>query len=218
MKISASVLASQLTNLSQVLPNFNPQSIDYIHIDVMDGNYVPQISFGEAITQEISKLTSIPLDIHLMVQKPEDHFRKYLDFKPSFVTFHQETTYFGVRLADEIRKSGAKVGVSINPMTPVSSLKNLIPYIDLILIMTVDPGFYGQSFILGGLEKIKEAKDLVAGTQIQIEVDGGVNETNIRNITHAGADICVVGAGLFKSGNPSDNGRKLKEISSKEFT
>ncbi|MCG9874255.1 MAG: ribulose-phosphate 3-epimerase [Leptospiraceae bacterium] len=212
MKISASILATKLTQLGNILPEFQSTSIDYIHMDVMDGNYVPQISFGEAITQEVSQLTKIPLDVHLMVSKPEDHFRKYLEFKPSYVTFHQETTNFGVRLSDEIRKANAKVGVSINPMTPVSSLKYLLPYIDLILIMTVDPGFYGQKFIQGGLDKIKEAKDLSSGFDISIEVDGGVNETNIRSISEAGADICVVGAGLFKVGDPSENGKKLKDL------
>lgn len=212
MKISASVLATQITNLSQTLPGLDPKSVDYIHIDVMDGNFVPQISFGEAINAEIGRLTAIPLDVHLMVAKPEDHFRKYLDAKPSYVTFHQETTDFGVRLSDEIRKSGAKVGVSLNPMTPVASLKYLLPYIDLVLVMTVDPGFYGQKFIQGGLDKIREAKDLVCGRDILIEVDGGVNDSNIAQIAQAGADIAVVGAGLFKVGDPSSNGKKLKEL------
>jgi ribulose-phosphate 3-epimerase len=214
MKISASILATKLIQLGNILPTLDPKAIDYIHMDVMDGNYVPQISFGEAITKEVSQSTTIPLDVHLMVARPEDHFRKYLDLQPRYLTFHQETTDFGVRLSDEIRKSGSKVGVSINPMTPVTSLKYLLPYIDLILIMTVDPGFYGQKFIQGGLDKIREAKDISSGFSIEVEVDGGVNASNIQEIKKAGADICVVGAGLFQTGDPSENGRNLKSLTS----
>ncbi|WCL47919.1 ribulose-phosphate 3-epimerase [Leptospira sp. GIMC2001] len=212
MKISASILATSITQLGRIIPSINPEAVDYIHMDVMDGNYVPQISFGEAITREVKELTTIPLDVHLMVKKPEDHFQKYLDLKPAYVTFHQETTDFGVRLSDEIRKSGSKVGISLNPMTPVTSLKYILPYIDMILIMTVDPGFYGQKFILGGLDKIKEAADMVSHLPIDIEVDGGVNASNIADIRKAGANICVVGAGLFKEGDPSSNGLNLKKL------
>ncbi len=212
MKISASVLASRILSLSSTLHTLDREKIDYIHIDVMDGNYVPQISFGEAITREIGESTSIPLDIHLMVRKPEDHFRNFLNLRPEILTFHRETTEFGIRLSDEIRKAGVKVGVSLNPSTPVSTLKHLLSYVDLILIMTVDPGFYGQKFVEGGLDKIREAKDLVSGREILIEVDGGVNTSNISSIFKAGADICVVGAGLFQEGSPNQNADLLKSL------
>ncbi|TGK08704.1 ribulose-phosphate 3-epimerase [Leptospira fletcheri] len=212
MKISASILAAQLTSLSSQIPSFQQESIDLIHMDVMDGNFVPQISFGEAITKEVKGMTSIPLDVHLMVEKPENHVAKYFELHPYCITFHAETTRFPIRLAQEIKKSGTKVGVSLNPGTPVQVLETLLPYLDLVLIMTVEPGFYGQKFVDGGLEKIRKVKSLISSFPIELEVDGGVNDSNIRALAEAGTDICVVGAGLFKTGTPNDNGKKLKKI------
>lgn len=181
-------------------------------MDVMDGNFVPQISFGEAITKEVKGMTSIPLDVHLMVEKPENHVAKYFELNPYCITFHAETTRFPIRLAQEIKKSGTKVGVSLNPGTPVQALETLLPYLDLVLIMTVEPGFYGQKFVDGGLEKIRKVKSLISSFPIELEVDGGVNDSNIHALSEAGTDICVVGAGLFKTGNPNENGKKLKKI------
>ncbi|PJZ69539.1 ribulose-phosphate 3-epimerase [Leptospira perolatii] len=212
MKISASILATQLTSLSSHVPNFKQDSIDLIHLDVMDGNFVPQISFGEALCKEVKAMTKIPMDVHLMVEKPENHVAKYYELDPYCITFHLEKTDFPIRLAQEIKKSGTKVGVSINPGTTAQSLEPLLPYIDLALIMTVEPGFYGQKFVQNGLEKIRKVKELIGSYPIEIQVDGGVNETNIAELAKAGADICVVGAGLFKSGNPNDNGTMLKRL------
>jgi ribulose-phosphate 3-epimerase len=212
MKISASVLASRLTTLSHDVVNY--QNIDYLHMDVMDGNFVPQISFGEAIVGEIHKSSNIPLDVHLMVKNPELHVPKYFGFKPYCITFHYEATDFSVRLADEIRKSGAKVGISLNPQTPVQLLEPILDSIDLILIMTVDPGFYGQKFFSGGLTKIQKAKDMIGTRKIEIEVDGGVNEETIPKIAKAGADLCVVGAYLYKNQDPSGASKHLKSLCS----
>ncbi|GBF37652.1 ribulose-phosphate 3-epimerase [Leptospira johnsonii] len=212
MKISASILATQLTALASTVPNFKKEGIDLVHMDVMDGNFVPQISFGEAINKEIKAMTQIPLDVHLMVEKPENHVHKYYELNPYCITFHTETTRFPIRLAQEIKKNGPKVGVSLNPGTPVSVLETLLPYIDLVLIMTVEPGFYGQKFVDGGMDKIRKTKSLISNYPIELEVDGGVNDTNIKELAQAGVDICVVGAGLFKSGDPSENGIRLKSL------
>ncbi|GBF49056.1 pentose-5-phosphate-3-epimerase [Leptospira ryugenii] len=212
MKISASILAAKLSHLAVDLPKYDPTSIDFIHMDVMDGNFVPQISFGEAFTKEVKSLTNIPLDVHLMVRRPEDHVPKYFEFKPYCITFHIETTHFSVRLAEEIRKSGAKVGISLNPQTPVESISHLLPYLDLVLLMTVDPGFYGQSFVASGIDKIKRMRELTAKHGILLEVDGGVNESNIKTLSDLGVDLCVVGSGLYKTGDPNTQGKKLKQL------
>jgi ribulose-phosphate 3-epimerase len=212
MKISASILAAPITGLERILPSLDPKKIDYIHMDIMDGNYVPQISFGEAVTGEVKKLTSIPLDVHLMVKNPELEVPKYYSFKPEIITFHAEATHFGVRLAEDIRKQGIKAGVALNPGTPLAMIENLIPYLDLILIMTVDPGFYGQSFVKGGLEKIRKAKEMTKGTSIIIEMDGGLNTFNVRDIISAGAELCVAGSAVFKDEKPNENAFQLKSL------
>ncbi|MDF3821500.1 ribulose-phosphate 3-epimerase [Leptospira sp. 96542] len=212
MKISASILATKITGLSSEIPTYKKESIDYIHIDVMDGNFVPQISFGEAITKEVGSLTDIPLDVHLMVKNPELHVPKYFEMKPYCITFHIETTNFSVRLAEEIRKQGIKVGVSLNPQTPPESISQILPYLDLVLLMTVDPGFYGQSFVKSGFSKIETIRKMTKPYGIELEVDGGVNESNIGKLAELGVDLCVVGSGLYKTGNPNEQGKKLKEL------
>ncbi|TGL14789.1 ribulose-phosphate 3-epimerase [Leptospira levettii] len=218
MKISASILAAKLTGLSQELPTYNKDSIDLIHIDVMDGNFVPQISFGEAFTKEVKSHTDIPLDVHLMVSNPELHVPKYFDLKPYCITFHIETTNFSVRLAEEIRKAGIKVGVSLNPQTPPESISQILPYLDLVLLMTVDPGFYGQSFVKSGFEKIAAVRKLTKPYNIELEVDGGVNESNMEELAKLGVDITVVGSGLYKTGDPNAQGKKLKELAASART
>ncbi|MCW7508904.1 ribulose-phosphate 3-epimerase [Leptospira levettii] len=218
MKISASILAAKLTGLSQELPTYKKDSIDLIHIDVMDGTFVPQISFGEAFTKEVKSHTDIPLDVHLMVSNPELHVPKYFDLKPYCITFHIETTNFSVRLAEEIRKAGIKVGVSLNPQTPPESISQILPYLDLVLLMTVDPGFYGQSFVKSGFEKIAAVRKLTKPYNIELEVDGGVNESNMEELAKLGVDITVVGSGLYKTGDPNAQGKKLKELAASART
>lgn len=218
MKISASILAAKLTGLSAELPTYKQENIDLIHIDVMDGNFVPQISFGEAFTKEVKSHTGIPLDVHLMVSNPELHVPKYFDLNPYCITFHIETTNFSVRLAEEIRKAGIKVGVSLNPQTPPESISQILPYLDLVLLMTVDPGFYGQSFVKSGFEKIAAVRKLTKPYNIELEVDGGVNESNMEELARLGVDITVVGSGLYKTGDPNAQGKKLKDLAASART
>ncbi len=212
IQVSASILAAPLTSLSTVIPKLKQNAIDLIHLDVMDGNFVPQISFGEALCKEVKSLTKIPLDIHLMVNNPEKEVPKYFALKPQYITFHIEATNFPIRLAEEIKKQGIKVGVAINPSTPASRINTILPYMDLLLLMTVEPGFYGQNFIKTGLEKINRAKEIIGSYPIVIEVDGGVNLNNIERISEFGAKIVVAGSALFHDGKANENALKLKKL------
>jgi ribulose-phosphate 3-epimerase len=214
MKLSASIIATSLTALSTTLPKYDKNWIDYIHLDVMDGNFVPQITFGEGLSKEVASLTNIPLDVHLMVSNPEREVPKYYDIKPAFLTFHAETTDFMVRLCDEIRSRGIKAGVSLNPATPLEKIESILPYVDLVLLMTVDPGFYGQAFFKGGFDKIKKAKDMFSKFDhpILLEVDGGVNSENIAKLSQLGVDICVTGSALYKGSDPNSRAVSLKNL------
>lgn len=215
MKISASVLATSITSLDTVLTALRPGAIDYIHMDVMDGHFVPQISFGEGVCREVGQLTEIPLDVHLMVDRPENHVSKYYELKPEYITFHAEATDFMVRLCEDIRNHGSKAGIALNPSTPLDTIRYVLPYIDLILIMTVDPGFYGQKFFQSGIAKIQAAREMIADQPIALEVDGGVNTDNIAAIDRAGANICVAGSAVFSKGSPSENSSQLKKLTDK---
>jgi ribulose-phosphate 3-epimerase len=216
MKIAPSLLAAPLTKLSETLKTLVKGETDFLHLDVMDGHFVPQLSYGEAICEAIGKETDVPLDVHLMVSKPESEVPKYFSMKPHFITFHYETTSFPVRLAQSIRKMGIKAGLAVNPVTPIESIIDLIPYFDMFLIMSIEPGFYGQSFLENSYDRIARFSKLrnqycsKTGGEIVIEVDGGVTDKNIRQLKDVGVDICVAGSFVFKSGAPGEKIRELK--------
>lgn len=212
MKLSPSILASDLTDLKNILKTIENQ-VDYLHLDIMDGHFVPTLSFGEVYVKLIKEHSKIPLDVHLMVENPEKEVPKYFEFEPFVITFHYEATNFPVRLANEIKKNNIRCGISINPKTPVEFLEPFLEYIDLVLIMSVEPGFYGQKFIDFSVGKIKKLKELILKKNLptQIEVDGGINEKNLGEVLKAGADIVVGGASVFK-GNILENIQKLKSI------
>ena len=185
--------------------------IDFIHLDVMDGHFVPQLSFGEAYSREISKHSSIPLDVHLMVSNPEHEVPKYLELQPHFLTYHIEATHAPVRLAQSIRDSNVKVGLALSPGTPVHSLEPMLDYIDLVLLMSVEPGYYGQSFLSSSIDRVQAIKKMCINRNILLEVDGGINADNIQKLNTAGADITVVGGACFKTPDANESVRKLKQ-------
>ncbi|MDH5719643.1 MAG: ribulose-phosphate 3-epimerase [Spirochaetia bacterium] len=208
MKISPSILAANLTKLSESLGKLDINAADFIHLDIMDGHFVPPITFGEQISAAIKKETTIALDVHLMTSNPEAEVLKYIPLEPHNITFHYEATKFPVRLAEQIRKSGIKPGIALNPSTPIAVIKDIYTFFDLFLIMTVEPGYYGQSFLPNSLARIAEFNELRKSLSEKtdhfplLEVDGGVNADNAVMLREAQVDIAVAGSFVFKSDDP----------------
>lgn len=217
--ISPSIIASDLTTIGEQARQFDPGIIDLLHLDVMDGNFVPNLTFGPGFIGDLKKHTSIPLDVHLMIERPERSFEQYIKTKPWSVTIHYESTRFPARILSEIRAARITAGLSINPATPVETVYDLLPYTDMVLIMSVDPGFYGQPFMdaaVGRIEKLSSFIKKRAGDQVRIQVDGGINKDNIARVVAAGASIIVVGNSAFKGGDINGNIRQLLASANKQ--
>jgi ribulose-phosphate 3-epimerase len=200
MKISPSILASDLTDLKNTLTSMDKSVIDMLHIDVMDGHFVPAISFGELYTKTVQSHTAIPLDVHLMVSRPEIEIPKYYDMKPYVITYHMETTAFPVRLAQDIRTHNIRAGIALNPGTSETLLFPVLDHIDMVLFMSIEPGFYGQKFIDSIRRKIQTIADYRSKNTLsfEIQIDGGITEQNIALVKSDGVDICVAGSSAFK--------------------
>lgn len=196
MKVAPSVLTADFSNLKQELKTIDTS--DYIHIDVMDGHFVPNISFGPAITKQIDEQTHIPLDVHLMVTDPKEWVHKFVFSKTAYITIHVESNHVSETLK-MIEKHKVKKGISLKPNTPISRLTPYINEVDLVLVMTVEPGFGGQSFMEDMLDKVRKLVDMrkTLGLNFIIEVDGGVNDKTIEQCRHAGVDMVVAGSYLF---------------------
>ncbi len=197
--LAPSLLSADFSNLAEAVRLCEDKGSGFIHIDVMDGHFVPQITYGQPVIKSIRKLTQLPFDVHLMVERPEEMVDSFAAAGADFITFHQEATVHIDRLISHIHSLGKKAGISIVPSTPVSAIKEVLPLVDLVLVMTVNPGFGGQKLIPYCVEKIKEL-DLLRKEKkygFLISVDGGVNNETVDSVLKAGADVVVSGSAFF---------------------
>lgn len=199
--IAPSLLAANFANLQNAVELVNDSEASFVHLDIMDGQFVPNISFGVPVIQAVKKIAKKPLDVHLMIVHPERYFEKFKHSGADWLTVHMEACIHLHRALQEIRELGMKAGVALNPHTPVSSLEEIITFADLVLIMSVNPGFGGQEFIETSYEKIRKTKNLIvsSGSGALIEVDGGIDMNNAGKLFEAGADILVAGTTVFHS-------------------
>jgi ribulose-phosphate 3-epimerase len=216
VKISPSILAADFSVLGEEVRKLTEAGADFIHIDVMDGNFVPNISFGLPIIKSIRKLTQLPFDVHLMIEEPSRYIDDFIEAGANIITVHYEADRHIDRTVNYIKSKGVKASIALNPGTPVPNLKDLISQLDMVLIMTVNPGFGGQKFIDYTKNKVKELKELAKefNKDLLIQVDGGIDASNISEITACGANVIVAGSSVFKDGKVSENLKALKEAAS----
>ena len=201
--IAPSILSADGGRLSEEIGAVEKAGADWIHVDVMDGHFVPNITMGPAIISALRKTTKLPFDVHLMIENPENYVESFAAAGADIITIHVEAVDNLQRMIDLIKKCGKKAGVSLNPNTPLKRIENVVPDIELLLVMTVNPGFGGQKFIEDTLPKITKAGQMLKGLPNKplLEVDGGVNLQNIKSIVEAGAQVIVAGASIFGSGD-----------------
>ena len=213
-QIAPSILSADFSQLTEEIQKVEEAGADLIHLDVMDGHFVPNLTFGPPVIASIRKVTRLPFDVHLMIEKPERSIQAFVDAGSDFITVHAEAETHINRTIAFIKEKGLRAGVSLNPATPLCLIEEIIKDIDLLMVMSVNPGFGGQIFIQNILEKIKKARNLIdeKAPDVLLEVDGGVNLENIRSLKEAGVDIFVAGSVIFKSKDYKQTIQSMKKI------
>jgi ribulose-phosphate 3-epimerase len=211
VKIAPSILSANFLKLGEEIKAAEDAGADILHIDIMDGHFVPNITIGPSIVESIRKVASLPLDVHLMIEEPDKYLRDFIKAGADYLTVHYEASVHLHRTIHWIKENGVKAGVSLNPATPIWSLEHILSDVDIVLLMSVNPGFGGQDFIPHTIDKIKMLKKLLSdkGLSTFIEVDGGIKLNNAADIISAGADILVMGSAFF---NSKDYGTTIKQF------
>jgi len=212
IKIAPSILSADFSKLGEDIKSLEKHGADLVHIDVMDGMFVPNISFGVPIIKSIRSLTNLPFDVHLMIEKPSRYIEDFVKAGADIITIHYEADTHIDRTIDCIKSFGVKAAIALNPATSVECIKYLIPKLDMVLLMTVNPGFGGQTYIQYCSEKIKEVKELSSmfNKDLMIQVDGGIGKDNIKEVVGCGANVIVAGSAVFKDGTIEQNIKDLR--------
>lgn len=212
IKIAPSILSADFSRLGQQIKEVEEGGADIIHLDVMDGNFVPNISIGIPVIKSLRQTTNLPFDVHLMIEKPERYIKEFAEAGADIITVHQETSPHLHRTIQQIKEFGKKAGVALNPSTPLENIKHVLNDIDMVLIMTVNPGFGGQTLIKSMENKIRELRKIINenNLNIDVEVDGGIKIDNVNEVINWGANIIVAGSAIFNNKNITSSTREFK--------
>ncbi|MFL2545196.1 MAG: ribulose-phosphate 3-epimerase [Longimicrobiales bacterium] len=213
VKIAPSILSSDFGRLAEQVIEAEEAGADWIHVDVMDGSFVPNITIGPAVTEAVRSATDLPVDVHLMINNPDQHLEAFADAGADYLTVHQEACVHLHKTIDAIRDMNVRPGITLNPATSIGTIEDIVDYVDLVLVMSVNPGFGGQSFIPSSIEKIKKLRDLIGRrglTGVELEVDGGINENTAPSVVNAGSGVLVAGSAIY--GHPEGVAEAIRRL------